>query len=313
MFRNRFANIFNKSYILNNVVLNKHHSHSKPMVPVLFDVSLRDGIQSAKPVEYPTYKKVEILKSICSNQSPHKIEIGSFVSSRVLPIMADTTHIFDAFTDISRKTSIQTEAYALVPNKVGLQTAINYGIRNFSFITSVSNEFQLKNTKKDLVYKKTELKEMMNTISNMKDKCMTKLYVSCVNECPISGLIDTDTIIHEILHYNSMDQLVKYDEICISDTMGTLKCKEFEYIVDGLLRFGVARSQISLHLHINADNEKEAKNILFACFKRKIMQFDVSFIMEGGCSVTMNKNQIKPNMTYDFFNATFEEYKNEHE
>jgi hypothetical protein len=102
-----------------------------------------------------------------------------------------------------------------------------------------------------------------------------------------------------------------YDEICISDTMGTLKARDFEYIVDGLMRFGIAASHISLHLHVNSENAEEAKRILFACFQRGIHKFDVSVISEGGCSVTMNTNQLKPNMTYDFFYTTLREYLEE--
>ena len=309
--RNVFSitNLVNSISAENNFIFNRNRINK--MTPQLFDVSLRDGIQGANPKDYPTNKKIEILKSICDKRTPSKIEIGSFVSPKVLPIMADTTHIFNAFYDILRETSINTEAYALVPNKIGLQTAMNYGIRNFSFITSVSNAFQIKNTKKNLDHNKAELKEMIDIVGSSKDKCKTKLYVSCVNECPILGLMDNDLIIYEILSYNSSDQQNKYDEICISDTMGTLKCKNFEYLVDGLLRFGISRSQISIHLHVNSENAKEAKNILFACFRRQINQFDVSFIMEGGCSVTMEKNKMTPNMTYDFFYSTWKEYNDE--
>ena len=98
------------------------------------------------------------------------------------------------------------------------------------------------------------------------------------------------------------------DEICLSDTTGTLKCSDFEYIADGLIRFGLAKSRISLHLHINSTNEEEAKRILFACFRRGIYRFDVSAIMEGGCSVSMEASQLKPNMTYEFFYSAVEEY-----
>jgi hypothetical protein len=129
------------------------------------------------------------------------------------------------------------------------------------------------------------------------------------------GLLNNDFIIHEILSsYSSIKKenetkSKEYDEICLSDTMGTLKCRDFEYIVDGLLRFGIAKSKISIHLHINNENAEEAKRILFACFERDIHKFDVSVISEGGCSVTMDSNKLKPNMNYEFFQKTFEEYK----
>ena len=271
--------------------------------PILFDVSLRDGLQGANPLDYPTLKKFNILNDICSKYSPAKIEIGSFVSPKVLPIMSDTANLFELIHPSIKNT---TDIYALVPNKVGLLNAIKNGFSNFSFITSVSNAFQVKNTGKNLMHKRTELNEMIQHIKTLDFPVKTKLYISCINECPISGQINNDYIVHDIIeNYGLIDE---YDELCISDTMGTLKCRDFEYIVDNLIRFGVAPSRISVHLHINKYNAGEAKKILFVCFKKNIHRFDVSVISDGGCSVTMNADQLKPNMTYDFFNTTLKDY-----
>lgn len=292
------------------------HSHcrSKPCMkipsPIVFDVSMRDGIQGANPLDYPTSRKLDILNAICTQYSPQKIEIGSFVSPKVLPIMSDTAHLFKEMPAILQKAGKSADIYALVPNKVGLMNAVQCGFTNFSFITSVSNAFQMKNTGKSLLHKKMELEEMMKYISDLAIPSKTKLYISCINECPIYGLVDRDYIMHEILYsYARLDLKEEYDEICISDTMGTLKLRDFEYIVDGLTWFGIKYNRISIHLHINSENEREAKRILFSCFKRGINKFDVSVISEGGCSVTMDANKLKPNMTYEFLYSTLEEYK----
>ena len=322
------------------------HTHTKTssgykpytnIKPIIFDVSLRDGLQGANPLDFPTFKKSEILHEIHQKYTPAKLEIGSFVSPKVLPIMSDTAKLLKMVHSSVRDT---TDIYALVPNKIGLLNAILSGFTNFSFITSVSNAFQVKNTGKPLSHKKLELTEMTQYIKTLnppitpfriaqlvnaqsaahsslitapkggvlnEKMCKTKLYISCVKECPINGMIDSDFIIHEILSsYGLVDE---YDELCISDTMGTLKSRDFEYIVDGLIRFGVTSSRISIHLHINKENEKEAKQILFACFQRNINRFDVSVISDGGCSVTMDADKLKPNMTYDFLYSTLEEYK----
>lgn len=281
-------------------------SNTLPQInPILFDVSLRDGLQGANPLDYPTARKLEMLNSICEKSAPAKIEIGAFVSPKVLPIMSDTGDIYTHINESTITTTTKTpEIYALVPNKVGLMNAIKSGVRNFSFITSVSNAFQVKNTGKNLLYKKTELDEMMRNIVAMRDVCKTKLYISCVNECPVNGRMDNDFIVYEILSYGDLE----IDELCLSDTMGTLKFADFEYIVDGLIRFGIAKSRISVHLHIDEGNSANAKMILFACFRRGINRFDVSVISDGGCSVTMDKKQLKPNMSYEFFYEAFKEY-----
>ena len=303
-----------KMSIKHGLKLMHSHCRTKSCIkipsPIVFDVSMRDGIQGANPIDYPSNKKLDILSRICKEYSPHKIEVGSFVSPKVLPIMGDTAKIFKAMPVIFEKTGKTADIYALVPNKVGLLNAIQCGFTNFSFITSVSNAFQLKNTGKNLLHKKTELQEMMNYISTLATPSKTKLYVSCVNECPIAGVIDRDWIIHEILYsYGRLDLSEEYDEICISDTMGTLKHRDFEYIANGLTRFGLTPSRLSIHLHINSENEQEAKRILFECFRRGINKFDVSVVSDGGCSVTMDANKLKPNMTYEFLHSALEEYK----
>jgi len=294
----KFSREISKAYLMES------RKPNKKITPILFDVSLRDGIQGADPATFTTYVKLKWLKDIHEKYNPPKMEVGSFVSPKVLPIMADTPVIFNYASG-----SIPTESYVLVPNKTGLLAAIDCGARNFSFITSVSNAFQVKNTRRNLEYKKGELHEMLQEISKVESPCKTKLYVSCINECPVVGRIDNDVILSEVLSsYVFVDSL---DEICLSDTMGTLKCADFEYIVDGLTRFGLAKNRISLHLHIGGDNYSEAKQILFACFKRGIQRFDVSAIMDGGCSVSMNASQLKPNMTYEFFYSALEEHFND--
>ena len=275
--------------------------------PILFDVSLRDGIQGANPDNYPTTTKKDLMKTILTKYSPQKIEIGSFVSPKVLPIMKDTPELFD-FSMTLKKDADVLDIYALVPNKKGLVDAMQMGVQNFSFITSVSDEFQLRNTRRSIEYKKTELEEMMNLL---RPESKTKLYISCIDECPIRGPIDSDVIIHEILTSYGLIEYKNYrtfDEICLSDTMGTLKLRDFEYIVDGLIRFGVAKNRISVHLHVDSKNESDAKLILFSCFQKGITRFDVSSLLEGGCSVSMGSSKLKPNMTYEFFFDTLEEY-----
>ena len=292
-----------------SIIFNHRIAKRMVFIPTLFDVSLRDGIQGANPEHYKTEKKKKIFEHIQTKYHPSKIEIGSFVSPKALPIMNDTPDLFK-FSQTVEKHEFSPDIYALVPNKKGLMDAIQMGVRNFSFITSISNEFQIKNTRRNLDEKKAELREMMDVLHSTNQ---TKLYISCVNECPIRGLIDRDFLIHEILSSYGLIEFDggtrTFDEICLSDTMGTLKARDLEYILDGLLRFGLAKNRISLHLHVASDNASEAKRALFACFQRGITRFDVSTISEGGCSVSMDRSRLKPNLTYEFFYAALEEYE----
>ena len=61
--------------------------------PELFDVTLRDGLQGLsreQQNEFTFERKKELYNKICLIHNPKKIEIGSIVSKKVLPIFADS-------------------------------------------------------------------------------------------------------------------------------------------------------------------------------------------------------------------------------
>lgn len=268
--------------------------------PRLFDVSLRDGIQNASPDKYTTEYKKQIFHRIVEEESPSAIEIGSIVSPKVLPIMKDSLELYDYAKTYLESTEryTTTELYLLIPSLSRLNEAIGSGVTHFSFITSISEAFQLKNTKKNLSETKRELKQMSHLISTVYLDYRQKLYVSCVNRCPLVGAIDNDFVVRELLHYHTD---YHFDEICLSDTCGTLTFEDFEYVADTLLFFGMPASKISVHLHVDDTNALEIRQILRYCFSKNIHRFDISMLTSGGCSVTMAKSQCLPNLTYDLF------------
>lgn len=272
--------------------------------PIFFDVSLRDGIQSANPEYYPTSVKRNIFHQIFSQYNPKNIEVGSMVSPKVLPIMSDTVSLHEYIRCFIDDRVSNMCPYILIPNNQYLQTAVSNGMRNFSFITSVSNAFQLKNTRKTIQETKTELKAIEETLNCYQSTRNRKLYISCINECPLTGKIDNDLIVSEILHYHTN---YEFSELCLSDTMGTLRYDDFEYIVDTIRYFGLPNYKISLHLHMSESNREEIQEILFYCFNHGINRFDASLLTEGGCSVTMGKSAL-PNLTYDRFFELIHKY-----
>jgi len=274
--------------------------------PQLFDVSLRDGIQNADPSVWTTNAKLETFRRILSKETPQFMEIGSIVSPKILPIMHDSLEIHsyaNTYVRIHRE-SYDPRLYMLVPSLSKLQTAINHGVRNVSFITSVSDAFQKRNTNRNLEETKQELK-LMETLVRRHPYLRTKLYISCITECPIMGKQDPDYILRELLSYHYSYQ---FDELCISDTCGTLSFDDYEYLVDTLIHFGVPPSKLSLHLHVSETNQEEIRKILWHSFHKQIRKFDVSMVETGGCSVTMRPDQRLPNLSYDLFYHYLERY-----
>jgi isopropylmalate/homocitrate/citramalate synthase len=277
--------------------------------PKPFDVTLRDGLQALSKEEQKIFKtsdKLVIYDNITTKHKPKNIEIGSIVSEKVLPIFSDTIKIFDTLYNSQLKEhnihKYKRENYFIVvPNEEKLESIIkNPNISHLSFITSVSNSFQLKNTKMSLEESDNDIYSMLYELDDniYRNKSpFVKLYVSCINECPIEGKIDNDFIVNRILHLNKMN----VDTICLSDTCGSLSEEDFEYIVDNCAYFGFPMSKFSLHLHVKKNRENEVEKIIHRALDRKIINFDVSFLETGGCSVTMDKKNIVPNLSYELY------------
>lgn len=292
---------------MSKILLNKIQSTQKmkdiftKINPILFDVSLRDGIQNAPVSEYPIEKKIEIFEKIIHHENPQKIEIGSIASHRFLPIMKDTIPLYKHVME----NRLEKDVYVLVPSITKLNFAIYNNIYNYSFITSTSNAFQLKNTCRTIEKTKADFTEMFERIDRVAKNTRKKLYVSCIDHCPIIGQIPRDKIIEELLYYNTHYQ---FDEICLSDTCGNLSFENFAYIVDNVTLLGMNIDKLSLHLHISPDNIDNSTKILKYCFENELNKFDVSLLETGGCSVTMTADQLLPNLSYELFYKILYEY-----
>lgn len=258
-----------------------------------FDVSLRDGLQSIKEI-YSLEKKKYLLNEILKKYNPDSIEIGSIVSSKIMPQMGNSLELYK----YTQELNIQN-VYLLTPNLKSIYVALNNNVKNFSLITSVSDEFQKKNINKTLIQTKDELKDIISLIKKNKDTRKIKLYVSCINECPIQGKINNKTIIEELDFYVE-NFLKSVDEICLSDTCGTLSFYDFKEIIDNLNKsYGEDFiKKISLHLHKNK-NDNNLNNILKYAILNGIYRIDVSCLESGGCSITIDENKLNNNLHYD--------------
>lgn len=254
-----------------------------------FDVTLRDGLQSIESCYSLSSKKL-ILDEIIKKRNPPFIEVGSIVSPKILPQMNDSIELYKY-----AKYKYNHEFYMLIPNLKSLNIALKNKVDNISLITSISESFQKKNTNKTLLESKKEIKQMIeyNDINKI------KLYISCVDTCPIEGKQSIGKIVDEVLYYNTLNNI---DELCLSDTCGELNYLNFVKIIDELL-FYIPSTKISLHLHVSENNYENITNIIKYAFDKCIYNFDVSYFKNlGGCSVTID-GKLNGNLTYNMLQS----------
>jgi hydroxymethylglutaryl-CoA lyase len=280
--------------------------------PKPFDVTLRDGLQALSKEEekiFTTERKIALYNEILVNHSPKNIEIGSFVNEKILPIFRDSGDLLDYLYN-NRKNYNNVNNYVLIPNLIQLQNALNRGAKNFSLITSVSDSFQRKNTKMSLNESLQNISDIMTYLDDY-NYCKInseteeiiynnkinkiKIYISCINHCPIEGEIKLSRIISQIIKINKL----KPTTICLSDTCGNLTAENFNDIIKYCKNLEIDIKKFSLHLHIHPDREEEAEKIVFLALDNGINEFDVSYLTTGGCSLTIDKSNIAPNMNYE--------------
>ena len=250
---------------------------------------------------YKFSEKKDLLHKIISKYNPESIEVGSIVSTKVLPQMHDSLKLYNYCRELQLN-----NCYLLTPNLKSVKKGLYHNVNNFSLITSVSDEFQKKNVNKSLDETKIELSKMYDELSKFNVDNI-KLYISCVRECPISGQIDLNFIIDEIEYY--FNKYEKINELCLSDTCGTLTFTDFKIIIDRLSMFYNTSmiEKLSLHLHKNK-NEFHTYNIVNYASLSGIHKFDVSCLESGGCSVTIENDKMNNNLHYDDFSRILSNY-----
>jgi isopropylmalate/homocitrate/citramalate synthase len=161
--------------------------------PKPFDVTLRDGLQGLIKEEQEAItfnKKTYLYHEIYFNYHPINMEVGSIVSDKVFPIFKDSLDLFNYIEEYQKSINEEkSNNYLLIANEEKLKSIINTPVTNFSFISSISNNFQMQNTRQTLEEKDRTIKKMINILENryLNDVIpfKIKLYISCINECPI--------------------------------------------------------------------------------------------------------------------------------
>ncbi len=174
------------------------------------EVGPRDGLQSIKSF-LSTDQKMEWICGLYQ-VGFGEIEVGSFVSPKLLPQMADTGEV----TRRSKELCGGLTVVALVPNRIGAELAFRSGTDKITVPVSVSEAHSVANVRKTKLQMLQEVSAIIQTRDQLAPHVSVEVGLSTAFGCSISGPIAEDDVLR------LADALAKLgvDEVGLSDTTG---------------------------------------------------------------------------------------------
>ncbi len=230
------------------------------------EVGPRDGLQNEK-VPLSVDQKVMLIEMV-QDSGIKLIEVGSFVSPKAVPKLAETDEVVKR---IKRRDDV--EYRALIMNMKGLVRAYECGLKRAKLTVSASESHSLKNANATPLEAMRRLNEIMEYAVS-KDITLSGAIATSFG-CPFEGRIELEKIIPIIEAYVKMG--VK--ELSLSDTTGMANPRQvYDYCRIARERF----PQVEWNLHFHNTRGLGFANVL-AGMQAGVCRFDASFAGLGGC------------------------------
>lgn len=204
------------------------------------EVGPRDGLQSINSV-MPTEAKKEWIRAQYEAGTP-EIEVGSFVSPKLLPQLADTADIVRYATSLHGLT-----VAVLVPNLRGLEAAVASGAHKVSIPFSMSETHSVKNVKKTHRQMHEEIQNCLDYLRTVPARERPKFEVGLATAfgCTIEGIVPEARVIR------IAESLINIgvDEVGLSDTTGYGNPRQLKRLAEGIWQHCGRDKLNGVHLH----------------------------------------------------------------
>lgn len=233
----------------------------------IFEVSPRDGLQN-EPGPLSTDAKVSLVEDLVA-AGLHDIEVTSFVRSARIPQLADAAELA---ARLPRADAVRF--WALVPNRRGLERALDAGIACVATVMSASETHNSKNLNRTA---RESLSGLLEVIAIARDEGLdVRAYVSTAFGCPYEGEVDPQRVVDLSLALLGAGAGI----VALGDTTGVAHPLQVEALVGRLVRAGVPVDRIALHMH---DTRGAALANIYAGYTAGVRAFDGAVAGVGGC------------------------------
>lgn len=220
----------------------------------------------------PTAAKMSWISAEAAAGVP-EIEVGSFVSPKLLPQMADTAELVAHALTISN-----LRVAVLVPNLHGFQDAVRAGAHKISVPVSVSDPHSQANVRKTTQQMIADVKKMAAEIKALAPDSRPRLEAGLATAfgCSIEGPVAQD----KVVRIAALLMAAGCDEVGLSDTTGYANPRQIKQLVRRVKAEVGEDNLQSLHLH-NTRGLGLANAI--AGLEAGISTLDASLCGLGGC------------------------------
>ncbi|WP_286917680.1 MULTISPECIES: hydroxymethylglutaryl-CoA lyase [Pseudomonas] len=232
----------------------------------IVEVGPRDGLQNEQG-QVRAEDKVALVDALVAAGLRH-VEVGSFVSPRWVPQMADSTAVFAA---IARAPGVTYAA--LTPNLQGFEAAIAAGASEVAVFAAASESFSQRNINCSIAQSLQRFEPVL--AAAVAHGIKVRGYVSCVLGCPYEGDIAPERV-RDV--GDAMLQMGCY-ELSLGDTLGIGTPGAARRLIDTVAQ-RVPRGQLAGHFH---DTYGQAVANIYACLLEGVQVFDSSVAGLGGC------------------------------
>ena len=228
----------------------------------------RDAMQSIKKF-IPTEKKIKYIQSLL-DVGFNTIDVGSFVSKKVIPQLADTGDLINSLDFEDKNTKI----LVIVANIKGAEIATNFKqISYVGFPFSISENFQMRNTNKTIEESFINLIHINEIVLACKKKLV--VYLSMCFGNPYGEVWSLNILDYWISKL--IDLGIKL--ISLSDTIGSATPKMINVVYEYFsMKYPNVEFGLHLHSHPQFWREKVETSIDSGC-----LRIDGAIQGFGGC------------------------------
>lgn len=231
----------------------------------IVEMGARDGLQNERVVS--TNAKINLIESLSETGLTH-IEVGSFVSPKWVPQMADSKAVMERMI---RQPNVTYSA--LTPNLQGYEKAMEAGVDQVAVFTSSSEGFCQNNINCSISESLERFAPLIEQAK--KDGIKVRGYLSCVVDCPYDGPTkpkQVAAVAKQLLDLGCY-------EISLGDTIGTGTPKRISNMLQAVSA-EVPSEQLAVHFH---DTWGQALANIHQAITMGITVIDSSVAGLGGC------------------------------